>query len=246
MKVKLKTAGIVVTGITLLAIIGGETYFIINSKKDINGLTAETKELKNSLSETSSSLKAKEEQLDAIKNILNEKTADNKTDEEALTDKEEEKKETSKNKKMKEVIGEYKNNIKFSKASDGNTLYNQLELASDGTYHYTQNIYAEAGEYGNWYINENGDIILNKLFSHSSDAALRMSEKGEAKKLIINDDGSLTDANKKFEGGELDDLSKIKLNKTSSKTDFKLFETIDRYRKESYREGHDYLAVFRD
>ena len=73
-----------------------------------------------------------------------------------------------------------------------------------------------------------------------------MSAKGETKKLTIDEDGSIIDANKKFEGGELDDLSKIKLNKTSNKTDFKLFENIDRYRDESHREGYDYLVVMGD
>lgn len=248
MKLKLKTVGIAVTGIVLLAIIGGETYYIVNSKKDIKDLTKESTELKSNLSQISSSLKEKEDKLDSIQDILNGKTKQNTIKEETITDKEEKQNKNNSNKEMDDVVGIYESTVKFtnnSKAQE-NSLYSHLELADDGTYHYKQYTYAEAGEYGNWYIDENGDIILNMLFMHSSDAALRMSDDEVVKKIKINNDGTLTDANKKYKGGELDDLSKIVLKKTSNKTDFGLHNRIKRYRDAARHDGNEFLTIYGD
>lgn len=147
---------------------------------------------------------------------------------------------------MNNVVGKYSSKIKFSNSSQDNTLFSELELGKDGTYHYRQSVYAEQGDFGNWYINENGNIVLNKLFAYSSDAALRMSKKEETRELKVNEDGSLTDTSVKFEGGELNDLSKINLNKTGSSTDFKLFDVIDRYRETCHHEGYEHLVVLGD
>ena len=238
MKLKLKTVTVSIIGIALLAVIGGETLYIVNSKKDLKNIAAESTGLKSNLTQLSSELKEKEDQINAIQSIVNGKNTDNSVKEEKTSEK-----EVSNNKRMMDVVGKYSSKIKFSNDSQDNTLFSDLELGKDGTYHYRQSIYAEQGEFGNWYIDENGDIILNKLFAHSSDAALRMSQKGETKKISINDDGTLTDSNKKFKGSSLNDLSKIVLNKESSNSDFKLFETIDSYRKQCKQEGYDYLIV---
>lgn len=59
MKVKLKTVSIVVAGVALLDIIGGETFYIINSKKNLKQISDESAQLKSNLSEKSLSLEKK-------------------------------------------------------------------------------------------------------------------------------------------------------------------------------------------
>lgn len=230
---KLKTLFIIILILVLIAIIGGETYYIIQNNNIVTQLSTESNDLKRSLAEVQNTVDTKEkEKQNLIAEQEAEKEISNKTKEE-----EKKKEEASSNKiSMKSMVGTYKAKIDFTDDTNPGkktqeTVTVELILSSDGTYQYEYGYWASAGEYGNWFIDNNGDIVLNRVFCHSSDAALRLNRESKKRTLKIKDEKTLQDMSKLFEDANGLSDKDIILNKESSKTDFSLYERMTRYKE---------------
>ena len=228
---KLKTLFIIILILVLIAIIGGETYYIIQNNNAVTQLSTEANDLKRSLAEVKNTINTKEKEK---QNLVAEqeagKEASNKTTEEKK------KEETTNNKtSMESMTGSYKAKIDFTDDTNPGkkteeTVTIELILSSDGTYQYEYGYWASAGEYGNWFIDNNGDIVLNRVFCHSSDAALRLNRDSKKRTLKIKDEKTLQDTSNLFEVTKALSDKDIILRKESNKTDFSLYNKIKDYR----------------
>ena len=222
MKIKLKTVVTSIAGITLLAIIGGETYYIVHNNEITKQLSNELAQSENNLKQANILLKEKEEN----KNVL----SDSENIVENIVNNNTEIEETKNNKTIEDVIGFYEAKVKFREDNINHvdTAYYGLALCSNGTYHYSHSTAAESGTSGNYYIDKNGDIILNPLFSNGSGVGLDIISNEKKLKITINEDGSLTDKNKILDGGDINDLENITLKKTNN-TDVDEYNSLNKW-----------------
>ena len=123
--------------------------------------------------------------------------------------------------KYEKIKGTYEYSTESYQGYEGIYIGYRLSLKADGTYDYNITVDNNGGFCGNYIIN-GSEIILNKLFGYGSDIGIT-SIKEEQIILKINDDGTISDANKHEYVGS--PLTKVVL--TRKTTEIK--ETLKQY-----------------
>lgn len=222
MKIKLKTVVTSIIGISLLAIIGGETYYIVHNNGITKQLSNELAQSENNLKQANILLKEKEENKNVLsdsENIVENNSVENE--------------ETKKNKTIEDVIGTYEAEINLMDKKSKNKLTGNyyLVLCDNGTYYYDEGITVPSGHCGNFYIDNNGDIILNPIFRDVSSVGLEVLSNGKTCKLNINEDGSLKEVseNKYDEITYLSDIIFYKKDKEHKLDDTQVYDSLNKW-----------------
>ena len=140
-------------------------------------------------------------------NIVNENTGNNDSDE--LNNKEDFNLYSYDN-----IAGLYTNSYEFENEDGRRDFYAKLNLYNDGTFNYSESVYAYSSIMGNYIIKDNR-IILNYLFRQGSDVGIYITN--GTREIIIEDENTLIDNNSG--GFEYGGIKKINLIKQSDVSD---------------------------